>query len=54
MLAINPKMLPRLDEIEADLLARRARARTPACRQLLRSHRPEEFSDVGDQKLGGL
>jgi hypothetical protein len=26
MLAINPKMLPRLDEIEADLLARRARA----------------------------
>ena len=26
MLTINPKMLPRLDEIEADLLARRARA----------------------------
>jgi len=26
MLAINPKMLPRLDEIEEDLLARRARA----------------------------
>ncbi|WP_239382408.1 site-specific integrase [Frankia sp. CIT1] len=26
MLAINPKMVPRLDEIEADLLARRARA----------------------------
>jgi site-specific recombinase XerC len=26
MLAINPKMLPRLDEIEANLLARRARA----------------------------
>jgi integrase len=26
MLAINPKMLPRLDEIEDDLLARRARA----------------------------
>lgn len=25
MLAINPKMLPRLDEIEEDLLARRAR-----------------------------
>ena len=24
MLAINPKMLPRLDEIEDDLLARRA------------------------------
>jgi hypothetical protein len=26
MLAINPKMLPRLDEIKDDLLARRARA----------------------------
>jgi hypothetical protein len=26
MLTINPKMLPRLDEIEDDLLARRARA----------------------------
>lgn len=26
MLAINPKMLPRLDEIEEDLLTRRARA----------------------------
>jgi hypothetical protein len=26
LLAINPKMLPRLDEIEDDLLARRARA----------------------------
>jgi hypothetical protein len=26
MISINPKMLPRLDEIEADLLARRARA----------------------------
>lgn len=26
MLNINPKMLPRLDEIEADLLARRVRA----------------------------
>ena len=26
MLTINPTMLPRLDEIEADLLARRARA----------------------------
>jgi hypothetical protein len=26
MLAINPKMLPRLDEIEDNLLARRARA----------------------------
>ena len=26
MLAINPKMLPRLNEIEDDLLARRARA----------------------------
>jgi hypothetical protein len=26
MLNINPKMLPRLDEIETDLLARRARA----------------------------
>lgn len=26
MLAINPKMLPRLDEIEDDLLARRVRA----------------------------
>jgi hypothetical protein len=25
MLTINPKMLPRLDEIEHDLLARRAR-----------------------------
>jgi hypothetical protein len=30
MLAINPKMLPRLDEIEADLLARRARANREA------------------------
>ena len=26
MLAINPKMLPRLDEIEDDLLSRRSRA----------------------------
>ncbi|MFI1884871.1 recombinase [Streptomyces jumonjinensis] len=26
MLSINPKMLPRLDEIEEDLLARRKRA----------------------------
>lgn len=26
MLSINPKMLPRLDEIEQDVLARRARA----------------------------
>jgi hypothetical protein len=26
MININPKMLPRLDEIEIDLLARRARA----------------------------
>jgi hypothetical protein len=26
MLSINPKMLPRLDELEADLLARRQRA----------------------------
>ncbi|MCW2861976.1 MAG: integrase family protein [Actinoallomurus sp.] len=26
MLSINPKMLPRLDEIEADLIARRDRA----------------------------
>jgi hypothetical protein len=26
MLAINPAMLPRLEEIEDDLLARRARA----------------------------
>ena len=26
MININPKMLPRLDEIEADLLGRRARA----------------------------
>ncbi len=26
MLALHPKMLPRLDEIEEDLLARRARA----------------------------
>ena len=26
MLAINPKMLPRLDEIEDDLIARRTRA----------------------------
>lgn len=26
MLAINPKILPRLDQIEVDLLARRARA----------------------------
>lgn len=30
MLAINPKMLPRLDEIEEDLLARRARAKREA------------------------
>jgi hypothetical protein len=30
MLTINPKMLPRLDEIEADLLARRARAEREA------------------------
>jgi hypothetical protein len=30
MLAINPKMLPRLDEIEDDLLARRARAEQEA------------------------
>jgi hypothetical protein len=30
MLAINPKMLPRLDEIEDDLLARRARAEREA------------------------
>lgn len=30
MLAINPKMLPRLDEIESDLLARRARAENEA------------------------
>jgi hypothetical protein len=28
MLSINPKMLPRLDELEADLLARRQRAIT--------------------------
>jgi len=26
MLSVNPKMLPRLDEIEADLVARRQRA----------------------------
>jgi hypothetical protein len=26
MLSINPKMLPRLDELEADLIARRQRA----------------------------
>ena len=26
MLQVNPKMLPRLDELEADLLARRERA----------------------------
>ncbi|MBZ9642259.1 recombinase [Streptomyces sp. PSKA30] len=26
MLSINPKMLPRLDELDADLLARRQRA----------------------------
>lgn len=26
MLSINPKMLPRLDELEEDLLARRQRA----------------------------
>jgi hypothetical protein len=26
MLSINPKMLPRLDELETDLLARRQRA----------------------------
>lgn len=26
MLSVNPKMLPRLDELEADLLARRQRA----------------------------
>ena len=30
MLAINPKMLPRLDEIEDDLLSRRARAKHEA------------------------
>jgi hypothetical protein len=30
MLNINPKMLPRLDEIETDLLARRARAENEA------------------------
>jgi hypothetical protein len=30
MLAINPKMLPRLNEIEDDLLARRARAEREA------------------------
>jgi hypothetical protein len=30
MLAINPKMLARLDEIEDDLLARRARAEREA------------------------
>lgn len=30
MLAINPKMLPRLDEIEKDLLARRTRAEREA------------------------
>ncbi|AJC62019.1 recombinase [Streptomyces sp. 769] len=28
MLSVNPKMLPRLDEIEEDLLARRKRAAT--------------------------
>jgi len=28
MLSINPKMLPRLDELEADLLVRRQRAIT--------------------------
>lgn len=28
MLSVNPKMLPRLDEIEEDLLARRKRAVT--------------------------
>ncbi len=28
MLRVNPAMLPRLDELEADLLARRARAET--------------------------
>ena len=26
MLSVNPKMLPRLDELEADLIARRKRA----------------------------
>jgi hypothetical protein len=31
MLAINPKMLPRLDEIEDDLLARRDRAAHEVC-----------------------
>jgi hypothetical protein len=30
MLAMHPKMLPRLDEIEEDLLARRARAEQEA------------------------
>jgi hypothetical protein len=30
MLTINPKMLPRLDEIETDLLDRRARAENEA------------------------
>lgn len=30
MLNINPKMLPRLDEIEDDLLARRTRAQHEA------------------------
>lgn len=30
MLALHPKMLPRLDEIEEDLLARRARAEREA------------------------
>jgi hypothetical protein len=30
MLAINPKMLPRLDEVGKDLLARRARAERDA------------------------
>ena len=30
MLNINPKMLPRLDEIEDDLMARRARAEQEA------------------------
>jgi hypothetical protein len=30
MLAMNPKMLPRLDEIEEDLLARRTRAQHEA------------------------
>lgn len=32
MININPKMLPRLDEIEVDLLARRARAEAEVAR----------------------